>query len=533
MTSREPETLAELFQFIRAEFGSRVAAATLSESLTYLELTDRANAISAGLVNAGVGKYSRVAFSMPNSPDWIATFLGISRLGAVAVPLSTFASGPELVAMLKHADCQVFIGREPQDRQSPLDRLQEQIPSLLNADSSRLMIAELPSLRIAVNFGEKSLSWALSRSELETGGKAISKDLIAALEAEVHPTDPALMIYTSGTTSAPKGVIHSHGGAMQQAFNLRDILGFKNEGRVYTNMPLFWVGGVAMHLLPTLLAGGLYATTERIDLAEILELIEKYQLNRVLFNPPRTLAAILAHEDFSTRDLSSVVRGAPGLPADFALENSSSSTRDGLISGLGMTESFAMYSWCNPEDATTLIAYSPGWEVRLVNENGIPVGEGEQGEIQIRGPHLTIGLQKMHRSKVFTPDGFYRTGDLGELVGGHIHFQGRGGDVIKTNGANVSTAEVAQSLAQMEGVEAAFIIDLPDAERGAIVAAAVVPKAGFTLQKSDVTAYAAKAMAAYKVPSVIAIVDYDEVPMTPSGKMDMRRCRALLELHRS
>lgn len=533
MTFRAPETMAEFLQCIRAEFGPRIAAATLSETVTYLELASRADAISAGLVDRGVGKYSRVAFSMPNGPEWIATFLAVTRLGAVAVPLSTFATGPELVAMLKHADCQVLIGQGARGRKSPLDVLQEQLPTLLGADKARLLLPVVPSLRCVINSGEDAYPWAIAIDEVVAGGDSIPAGIIDALEAEVHSTDPAVMIYTSGTTSMPKGVVHSHGGVTLQARYMRDTLGFVDGERAYTNMPFFWVGGLAMNLLPTLLAGGLFATTERLDVSEILALIEKYRVSRVSINPPRALASLLAHEDFSKRDLSSVERGAPGLPAEFSVKNSASNTVDGFASGLGMTETFAMYSWCNPDDVTKLVRFSPGWDVRLVDEDLNPVQEGEEGEIQVRGPHLTIGLQKMPREKVFTLDGYYRTGDIGRLEGGFIAFKGRGGDVIKTNGANVSTAEVAQCLAQMEGVEAAFIVDLPDAERGALVAAVVVPKAGFNIEESDVTSFAAKALASYKVPTVIAIVEFDEVPMTPSGKLDMRRCRSLLELHRA
>lgn len=118
---------------------------------------------------------------------------------------------------------------------------------------------------------------------------------------------------------------------------------------------------------------------------------------------------------------------------------------------------------------------------------GAQVGEGDEGENQTRGPHITIGLQKRHRDAVFTPDGFLRTGDIG-MEDGQVRCKGRGGDVIKTNGAHVSAAYV--------------------------------------------TTFAAGVMAAYKVPTVVAIVDYETVPMTPNGKLDLRQCRALLESYR-
>jgi acyl-CoA synthetase (AMP-forming)/AMP-acid ligase II len=147
------------------------------------------------------------------------------------------------------------------------------------------------------------------------------------------------------------------------------------------------------------------------------------------------------------------------------------------------------------------------------------VGDGEVGEIAVRGPTLTVGLHKVAREDAFDADGFYGTGDLGLVDGTRIHFVGRKGDMIKTSGANVAPAEVEMELQDLPGVDSAYVVPLPDRARGQLVAAAIVPAEGARLDPDAIRDELRARLSAYKVPRVVVLVERDDVPMTASNKV--------------
>ncbi len=166
--------------------------------------------------------------------------------------------------------------------------------------------------------------------------------------------------------------------------------------------------------------------------------------------------------------------------------------------------------------------------MRLADDEDREVGEGEVGEIQVRGYALTPGLHKIERSAYFTPDGFYRTSDLGLREGERIHFVGRGGDMIKTSGSNVSPAEVEMEMQELEGVHSAYVVGIPDPQRGQLVVAAVVPRDGVTLDFDAVQAALKQRLSGFKVPRAYVAITREEVPMLPSNKVARREIARML-----
>jgi acyl-CoA synthetase (AMP-forming)/AMP-acid ligase II len=533
-------TVPALVRAMATAYGDADALLDATGRLTYAGLEDRSRQLARQLVGTGVTKYARVGIHAPNSIDWAVAWFAAARIGAVAVPLSTFASGPELVRVLRHADCQAIVARPAARRPHPLDVLSAEVGALGENDPAGWHVAELPHLRFAIGLGDSTHPAARPPAALDDAAARVPDEVLEAIESEVHPADPATMIYTSGSTSAPKGVVHSHQSVMTQTHWLAADMSFCATTRNYTTMPFFWVGGLGMSLLPTLRAGGLHAMTEGLDPAEILELVERERLDRVFVYPPKNLATVVGHPDYRERDLSSVVRGTPGIPREYADVNGISYTRDGLQMGLGMSETFGPYWWGRPEapdDLRTppLERLSPGWELKVITEDGRVAEDGERGEIRVRGPHLAIALQKVDRAAVFDPDGFYRTGDIGLVDGDVVRFRGRANDMIKANGANVAAAEVVDAIQRYAGVEAAFVIGLPHRTLGAEVGAAVVARPDAALDVGELMAHLRHELASYKVPAVLELVDADAVPMTPTGKVDNRALIALLtrlrELH--
>ncbi|RZM08122.1 MAG: hypothetical protein EOP68_12405, partial [Sphingomonas sp.] len=172
--------------------------------------------------------------------------------------------------------------------------------------------------------------------------------------------------------------------------------------------------------------------------------------------------------------------------------------------------------------------FAPGYEVRVADERDRPVADGETGEIQVRGYPVTPGLHKMERADYFTADGYYHTGDLGLVEGNRIHFVGRNGDMIKTAGSNVSPAEVEMEMQALDGVHSAYVVGLPDQERGQLVVAAVVPREGATLDFDEVQKQLRGRLSAYKVPRAYVSISRADVPMLISNKVARRQIATML-----
>ncbi|HQV58990.1 MAG TPA: AMP-binding protein, partial [Ilumatobacteraceae bacterium] len=363
-------------------------------------------------------------------------------------------------------------------------------------------------------------------AEIIDAGNSVPDSILTAAEQAVHPSDPATMIYTSGSTSAPKGVIHSHRGILTRTTEFAHEFSIRPDDRVYSSMPLFWVGGLGQILLPLLANGACTATLERPDPAAVRALIESERLTRIFLYPQRTATSIVNDPAWQGVDLSSIERGLPGLPGI-----SLTTFGDGM--GLGMSETFAAYAWGRPEHPSQFTPpmrrLSAGWSVKVITDDGRPAHHGEEGEILVRGPSLCIGLQKRDRDEVFDADGFYRTGDYVLVDGGALRFRGRRGDMIKSAGANVAAAEVETALRRLEGVDEAFVVGIPDQDRGAVPGAAVVAKLGATLSEAGLLAELGKVLAGYKLPRRILILDsVADIPMTPTGKLRQHELRELL-----
>ena len=200
---------------------------------------------------------------------------------------------------------------------------------------------------------------------------------------------------------------------------------------------------------------------------------------------------------------------------------------------LGMTETIGPYSYGDEVRAPGFPLCAPidhvadRYEVR-VWADGKLVEDGGTGEIQVRGYPVTPGLHKIERSVYFEPDGFLRTGDLGLVQGNRILFVGRDGDIIKTSGSNVSPAEVEMEMQAIEGVSAAYVVGLPDRERGQIIVAAVVPRDGATLDFKAIQSTLRQRLSSYKVPREYVALKREEVPMLISNKVARRQIVALM-----
>ncbi|WP_304110032.1 class I adenylate-forming enzyme family protein [Mycolicibacterium bacteremicum] len=438
----------------------------------YDELDAGTAVMAAGLLDAGIGKGTRVGLIMPNGTEWVRIALAITRIGAVLVPLSTLLTAAELNAQLCTASVQHLIA----------------VPEFRGR---RYVAGRVPSLRRV---------WTPTQILALRGRRA---------PPPVRPADPLVIMFTSGSSGVPKGVIHSHGsalGAVRSGLAARCVT---EDTRLYLPMPFFWVGGFGAGILTALLAGATLVTEPIPQPHSTLELLRRERVT--LFRGWPDQAAALARH--LTEPLTDLAAGSLDAVLPVA-ERAAPGARAALF---GMTESFGPYSGYPadtdmPESARGSCGKPfDGMEVRID-------GAGPVGEILIRGPHTLRGICRRSREQVFTADGFYRTGDLGYLDDdGFLFYRGRCDDMFKVSGASVYPGEVERALRTVDGVHTAVVVNVDGR-----VGAAVVTE----LTIDELRAGARDVLSAFKVPSVWSIVD--ELPVGATGKVDKNVVRALL-----
>lgn len=484
--------------------------------VTHAELERTTRDLAAALVAAGVGKGSRVGLVMPNSVQWVRIAMALTRIGAVLVPFSTLLAPRELVAQLHTASVRVLITVEAFRGHHYLDDLRREL-DVVSLDPP-LSCPELPALQQV---------WTPDTIGSDRG--PVTDALLDELTAAVTPSDTLAVMFTSGSSGPPKGVVHSHGnalGAVAAGLHARCI---DADTRLYLPMPFFWVGGLGSGVLSALVAGATLVTEQVPQPESTLGLLERERVT--LFRGwPDQAEALARHPDAAAADLSALRPGSLEalLPAD---QRSRPGRRARLF---GMTEAFGPY--CGYRADTDMPESAWGscgkpfadMEVRIVDpDTGAPAAPGEIGEIQIRGPHALRGICGRTREEVFTTDGYYPTGDLGHLDDdGFMFYHGRSDDMFKVSGATVYPSEVEAALRTLDGVAAAFVTNVPagGADR---VGAAVVCAAPTTADELRVAAK--RVLSAFKVPTVWLLTDSDDaIPRKATGKVDVRALRELL-----
>ncbi|WP_101947817.1 class I adenylate-forming enzyme family protein [Mycobacterium sp. 3519A] len=490
------------------------------ERITYAEAEMQSAEMARKFLAAGVGKGTRVGILAPNGPAFAVAFLAATRIGAVAVPINTFFQPPELAWLLRDADIHTVVAVDRLLGKDIRDRVASAVGIAQRGVSLR--VDGLPQLRNIFPLDADASEWP----------DPVSASFLAAVETTVRPSDDLVVIYTSGSTSEPKGVIHTHATAITHSRFIATQHEWTASDRVYIPMAFFWVGGLVFGLLGPMQIGLTILTEHKFDAGDVLRLLEAERATYAT-GFPHVGPALTNHPDFDSTDLSTLRDGyqqvllAPQRRAD------DPSLR---VAQLGMTETCSSHTWWPPHEQLpqskrgSLGVSAPGYEHKIVDDDGNEVPNGVSGEICVRGFAMMRGIVGRNHTEVFDADGWYHTKDAGRRDDdGHLYFAGRTDDMIKTSGANVAPVEVEAAIGRFDGVRIAYVVGIPDPDKGAVVSAVVVLNEGATAAADDLVTACRKELAAYKVPKKWVILpDPAGLPYTTTNKIDKARLTDLL-----
>jgi acyl-CoA synthetase (AMP-forming)/AMP-acid ligase II len=478
---------------------------------TYDELGARARAMGRALVAAGVGPGESVGILMGNRPEAVAALFGVALAGAVAAPLSTFATPAELAVMLDKAEVAVLLA-QPRLGARRFDR------------DLGALAPRRPHLRRTALLGDHS--WDALLGAAGDHDRAALDAALDARSAAVAPDDPALIIFSSGTTSEPKGILHGHRSPSLQFWLQASIFGRHPGTRMFSALPLFWTAGLNTAMGATLAAGGCWVVQEVFEPGAALALLARERVTEPYTLPHQT-QALAEHPDWAATDLSAL-RCVYGKSA-YARHPSVHGDPGWVMPvGYGLSETCAFVASHRSDTPRELARIGhgrllPGTRLRVVDpDTGAALGPEQDGELAVAGETLMLRYLGAEPEDCFDADGFLHTGDAGRVdAEGIVHWSGRRTEMIKTGGANVSPAEIEVALRACPAVKLSRVVGVPDERLGQVVAACVVRRHGAAIDEDGIRAFLRERVATYKVPRHVLFFAEGELPMT-AGRTKVR-----------
>ncbi len=498
---------------VAARHGDKDAIRFEGVGISYASLRMQARELAKRLVDAGVTKGTRVAVHMANRPEFIVASFATALLGAVLVPVNTFATLPEREYILRHSDAAVLLFARKLLKQDFLADLQTLLPP-----AGPIRCKKLPNLRRAICLGLAHADGVVeSWAEFLAAPTTCSDSLLDAISAQVTPSDEGMIIYTSGSTSTPKGVLHLQRAPTIMSWRFADELRYTEQDRIWTAYPFFWSAGIAMAIGACLGSGAVLVLQEVFEPAAALRCFVSENVTGLQAWPHQEkamaehpLARELTLPRMSKLDFVSPMAPLVGIERD----------EWGIFGSYGMTETFTLVANL-PADAPAQLRKDtsgrplPGTRIRIVD-----------GEIAVKGVSLMRGYYKVVPESCFDADGFFRTQDGGSLdADGFLHWTGRLSNIIKTGGANVSPVEIEETLASLPGVRASFVFGAPHATLGEAIVVGVVPSEA-ALREADVQDFLRSRLAAYKRPKAVLFFDEAELELTGSQKVSLSKMAA-------
>ncbi|HMD45765.1 MAG TPA: AMP-binding protein [Acidimicrobiales bacterium] len=525
-------TLGAFMEDIAARFADNEAMVLGDRRVSYRQLAEESRAVAKALLAAGVPKGAKVGLLVGNRPEFVSGAFGAAMVGAVVIPVSTFATAPERHHIMRHSDMTLLVVEDHMGSHRYLEELETDHPELVAGPAGRIRSVAFPFLRRLVTL-DAERPGVETWDDFLAAGQDIGDDLLGAAAAEVLPYDDAMIIYTSGTTAEPKAVLHTQRSVTAMLWRWGKQMELDPTDRVWSVFPFFWTAGFAMVLAGTLAAGASLVLQEGFDAGEALALMERERVTAV-HTFPHTEAQLVDHPDARRRDLSALTKVRPSSPLGQLVGAKTAPDAWDLRSGYGASETFTI-STALPADAPLDLRLAshglplPGMRIRIVDtETGEPLAPGESGEITVKGVTLMRTYYKVAPEKALDDEGWYHSGDAGHLDDqGYLHWHGRISGLIKTGGSNVSPVEVETRASEVEGVGVVSVIGVPHPMLGEAVVMCVVPLRDVELDLDALGRHLRATLATYKVPRRVLLFEDGELSFTSSDKVVFDELRQL------
>lgn len=489
-------------------YRDKTALVVAGRTVSYKQLDERVNRLGSALLARGFVRGDRVALLLFNSIEYVEAFFACAKVGMIAVPLNFRLSAEELGFVLN--DCQAKVMLYEPMLSVQADALAQSVPSLQ-------LLVRTPLFLDAAEATLPAMADRPLYSQILNSGSTAE-----TLNREVGGEDVALLMYTSGTTGKPKGVMLTHDNCFFQSVN-GWALGISPDVVSLVVLPLFHVGGLNGSVTPILHAGGTVIIVPKFDPAEVLKLVEEYKAHGIMA-VPTVYQMLLEHPDFKTRNLKSLaVLISGGAPLPEALMNAYHQLGFEMRQGYGLTESSPGVSGMGPGDDRR----KPGSvgrpclyvDVRIIQENGDECQTGDVGEIIVRGPNIMKGYWGLEQeTAAVLKDGWLYTGDLGYFdADGYLYIAGRKKEMIISGGENVYPGEIEQALCNHPDVAIAAVVGRNHELWGEVPVAFVIPNPGRNPTPEDLITYVTQRLARYKVPREVFVESM--LPMNAAGKI--------------
>lgn len=511
---------AMLFEAARLHAG-RAAIEEGGIATDYAELPGLVMEVTRGLMAHGIETGDRVAVWAPNCRDWIIAALGVHCAGAVLVPVNTRMKGPEAADILERSGTRLLF---VQDEFLGVDYL-EQLAPYRPASLERLVV-----------FGRAQVAYAGAQrwDEFLAGAQQVTAEAAQARAAALTSADLCDLLFTSGTTGKPKGVLSAHGQLTQAFSEYAKIIGLVPGDRYLIVNPFFHAFGYKAGWITCLLAGATILPHPVFDAEAVFQRIANERIS-VLPGPPTLYLSMLAHPRLAETDLSSLrvaVTGAATIPAVLIQRMREELGFAVVTTAYGLTECGGLATICDPSDPAEVIASTsgrplPGTEVSIRDLANQQLPQGENGEICLRGFHTMQGYFQNPEAtaEALDSEGWLHTGDIGSLdAAGNLRITDRIKDMFIVGGFNCYPAEIEAGLLEHPGIAQVAVIGVPDERMGEVGCACVVRYTNQELDEKQLIAWSRERMANYKVPRYVRF--FDALPLNPTNKVDKNQLRA-------
>jgi acyl-CoA synthetase (AMP-forming)/AMP-acid ligase II len=503
-----PQSIPAVLERRAGETPDRVGVASDDETLTYRQLQDTAERVARSLIAAGVEPGDRVGMWAPNSVRWVPAGLGIYMAGATLVPLNTRFKSAEAAYVVRASGAKVVLA----------------VSDFLDHDLAATARAwtDVPSLQRVVDFAgdQRWSSWLAE-------GDDVPADAVLSRVRALDAASVSDIIFTSGTTGAPKGAVLTHGASVRTYEIWSDCVGLGPEDRSLVVWPFFHTAGLKSGILGGLLKGAEIHPIAVFDVDAVMSYVARHRIT-MLPGTPTVFQSILDHPRFAEFDLSSLrlsVTGAAVVPVEVVRRMREDLCFQTVVTGYGLTETTGTVSMCRHDDPAEIVATTvgrplPGVELKIVDEDGAKLGPEQAGEILVRG--FNVMKEYFHdpeaTRQAVDEEGWLRTGDIGFVGGdGNLRVTDRKKDMYICGGFNVYPAEVEGLILRHPSVAQVAVIGIADARMGEVGEAVVVVRHGADWDDEQFVEWCRANMANYKVPRQVRVVDM--LPLNPSGKV--------------